>query len=143
MLAAKKQSSGPLSGLTICLSGLTPSSKSLLRPLITSLGATYSKDLNVDLVTHLITNTEDSDKFRAAFRSKNEIHIVKEEWLNECVKTNKRVKEEHYGLDTLYGEEDIQDEQDEQDEQQDEQQDGGEEDGEGVEKDKGHGPQVR
>lgn len=92
------KSSGPLSGFTICISGLTPSAKSTLRSQITSLGATYSSALNVDLVTHLITNTDDSDKFRAAYRSKNNIEIVRADWIEACVTENRHVEESKYGL---------------------------------------------
>mmetsp|Transcript_40549 Transcript_40549/g.60760 ORF Transcript_40549/g.60760 Transcript_40549/m.60760 type:complete len:818 (-) Transcript_40549:2985-5438(-) len=100
----KTTSSLPLTKTIICLSGYTTTHKNTLHTQIQSLGGTYVRDLDTSIVTHLLvyssssSSGKESAKYKQAAKKRmygggGSIEILTEEWLQECCRRKKRVKE--------------------------------------------------
>jgi len=93
---------GPLQGVVACLSGQDQHKKEELHMLILSLGGRYTRDLNLDKNTHLITEEAQGEKYKLVVSSDPQIvHIVRQSWLNSTLQTGKRPCEENHKLELL------------------------------------------
>lgn len=65
---------------------------------IDMVGACYMGPLCKDYTTHLVCLNTESDKYRATTTWKTSIHVVRAEWLLECIKKWERVDEKDFVL---------------------------------------------
>jgi len=84
----------PLKGVIACLSGLAQGRKDDLHRLILSLSGRYTRELNLDKNTHLITEAAEGAKFALAISSNpRNIHIVTPSWLIATSESGQRARE--------------------------------------------------
>ncbi len=89
----------PLDGVVACLSGFDQTKKEDLHQLVLDLGGKYTRELNLDKNTHLITDTAQGAKFDLAASSNPPvIHIVTASWVNSTAETGRRAREEDHNL---------------------------------------------
>jgi poly [ADP-ribose] polymerase 2/3/4 len=101
--AAKKALPLPLAGSIIALSGKFPRSQSAIeQDLITALGATLTKTVTSS-TTHLITTDTDYEKLPAKVKQakSHDVHIVKLQWLEDCLDQSKKLNEGDYSFDAI------------------------------------------
>jgi len=92
---------GPLHGVIVCLSGLAQYRKDDLHQLILSLGGRYTRELNLDKNTHLITETAKGAKYGLAVSSNPlVIHIVTPSWLIATSEIGQRARETDHRLES-------------------------------------------
>jgi len=97
-----KQSDLPLEGVIACLSGLAQDRKEELHQLLLSLGGRYTRELNLDKNTHLITEAAQGAKYNLAVSSDPQImHIVTPSWLSSTMENGQRACETGHLLESI------------------------------------------
>ncbi|MGK3751684.1 MAG: hypothetical protein ACI8RD_003985 [Bacillariaceae sp.] len=94
----------PLQGVVASLSGYDQHRKEELHQLILSLGGRYTRELNLDKNTHLITEVAHGAKYKLAVSSSDTpqiVHIVTPSWLNSTSETGLRALESDHKLELL------------------------------------------
>eukprot|EP00941_MAST-03F_sp_MAST-3F-sp1_P003884 g3884.t1 len=81
---------------TICSTGLDFVHRSQLEKLVSSLGGTFAKKFVTDQVTHLISSTVVSAKYKAAVQ--HEVPIVTLQWVKDCHAQRKLLSIDSYKL---------------------------------------------
>ena len=90
-------STEPLYGAVVCLTGLTPEEKKRLHRWVEQLGGSYTRDLDIAKTTHLIAQVPEGAKYETASTCSN-ICVVSPAWLETCIKTGERVDEKQFSL---------------------------------------------
>lgn len=75
----------PFSGLVICCTQISPEERHRMLQLVEANGGKCTFDLVKNSCTHLVAKEPTGDKYLFA-KSWGNIHIVKMEWIEECVK---------------------------------------------------------
>jgi hypothetical protein len=89
----------PLRNVVACLSGYTHETKNELHQLIESLGGKYTRELNLDKNTHLITEIPQGAKYELASANPQTIHVVSSSWLQAATtKTDQPPLESDHGV---------------------------------------------
>ncbi|XP_056176725.1 uncharacterized protein LOC115671086 [Syzygium oleosum] len=96
------RSSGPFSGLVICVTGLSKEARKQVMDATERLGGKYSPDLHPQC-THLIVQSFGGRKFEHALKHgpKNGLFIVTLGWFVESVKRNVRLSETLYSVKSV------------------------------------------
>lgn len=82
--------SGPLTGVVACLTGLTADRKEELHDLVERLGGRYTRELNTAKTTHLVAEAPSGDKYRTAVAS-GRVVVVAPSWLEACERAGRIV----------------------------------------------------
>jgi len=88
----------PLRGVIACLSGLPQDRKEEIHGLILSMGGRYTRELNLDKNTHLITEKAKGAKYELAVSSNPPVHVVSSSWVISTFNAGKRASEAEHGL---------------------------------------------
>ncbi|KAG7352717.1 twin BRCT domain containing protein [Nitzschia inconspicua] len=88
----------PLQDVVACLSGFPHEQKDELHQLIESLGGRYTRELNLDKNTHLITELSHGAKYELAAANPQTIHIVTPSWLHTAAKSEQRPFEADHSI---------------------------------------------
>ncbi|KAG5185166.1 hypothetical protein JKP88DRAFT_313067 [Tribonema minus] len=87
----------PFAGVHACCSGLPAARRAAVAAAVAGGGGAYRGDMDVDVVTHLVTDAPRGAKFDAARRARG-CCVVSPAWVDACVAAGARVPEAQYAI---------------------------------------------